>query len=66
VQGTVIIEALLDTSGKMGRARIVSKPSVLDAAALNAVLQWEFQPATRNGAPIAISMTTTVSFSMRR
>ena len=63
-QGTVIIEALLDTMGKVGRARVVSKPSVLDAAALNAVLQWEFQPATRNGAPIAVAMTSTVTFSL--
>jgi TonB family protein len=66
VQGTVLIEALLETSGKIGRARILSKPSVLDAAALNAVLQWEFTPATRNGAPMAVSMTTTVRFSLGR
>jgi len=65
-QGTVIIEALLDTMGKVGRARVVSKPSVLDAAALNAVLQWEFQPATSNGAPMAVAMTSTVTFSLGR
>jgi TonB family protein len=63
-QGTVVIEALLDTTGKVGRARVLSKPSVLDAAALTAVLQWEFQPAMRNGAPAAVAMTTTVSFSL--
>jgi TonB family protein len=65
VSGTVIIECLLDTEGHLGRARILSKPSVLDAAALNAVLQWEFSPAILNGAPIATSMTMTVSFSVR-
>lgn len=64
VQGTVLIEALIDTSGKVGRAHILSKPSVFDAAALNAVLQWEFAPATRNGAPVTTAMTTTVSFSL--
>jgi TonB family protein len=64
VQGTVIIEALVDTAGRVGRANIVSKPSVLDAAALNAVLGWEFIPATRNGMPIATSMTSTVSFNL--
>ena len=63
-QGTVIIEALVDTAGKVGRANVVSKPSVLDVAALNAVLGWEFTPATRNGTPIAMSMTSTVSFSI--
>ena len=63
-QGTVIIECLIDTRGLLGRANVLSKPSVLDAAALNAVLQWEFSPATRNGAPIAVAMTSTVTFSL--
>jgi TonB family protein len=66
VQGTVLIECLIDTHGLIGRARILSKPSVLDAAALNAVLQWEFAPVTVNGTPVAIAMTSTVSFRLGR
>ena len=65
VSGMVMIECLIDTQGRLSRARLVSKPSVLDAAALTAVLQWEFSPATLNGKPIAVSMTTMVSFSVR-
>jgi TonB family protein len=64
VTGTVIVECLLDTQGRLGRARVLSKPSVLDAAALDAVLKWEFSPATVNGAPVATAMTTTVTFAL--
>ena len=61
-QGSVIIEALLDIRGNVGRARLVSPPSVLDAAAIQAVLQWQFTPATRDGVPVAVAMTTRVDF----
>jgi TonB family protein len=66
IQAVVVIEALMDEQGNIGRARVMSQPSVLDAAALEAVLQWQFKPATRNGSPIAIVMTTTVNFSLVR
>jgi TonB family protein len=61
-EGRVVIEALLDIRGTIGRAHIVSQPSVLDAAAVQAVLQWKFTPATRDGAPVAVAITTLVDF----
>lgn len=63
-QGTVIIEALIDRNGNVGRARVLSKPSVLDAASLQAVLQWQFEPATRGGQPVPTVFTGTVSFNI--
>ena len=60
--GRVVIEALLDVRGHIGRAHIVSQPSVLDAAAVQAVLQWKFTPATRDGVPVAIAILTRVDF----
>src|SRR5688572_25949005 len=64
-QGSVVIEVLVDTRGRIGRANIVSQPSLLDAAAVQAVLQWEFTPATRDGVPTAIAIMTRVDFRVR-
>jgi outer membrane biosynthesis protein TonB len=35
---------------------------MLDAAAIDAVLQWEFQPTLLNGVATAVIMTVTVQF----
>ena len=65
MQGSVVIEVLLDTRGTIGRVHIVSPPSVLDAAAVQAVLQWQFTPATRDGVPTAIAIMNRVDFRVR-
>lgn len=64
-EGSVVIELLLDIRGSIGRVHVVSPPSVLDAAAVQAVLQWQFTPATRDGVPTAIAITTRVDFRVR-
>jgi TonB family protein len=40
IQGTVVVEATLDTDGAVGDARVVSGPPELRKAALQSVLQW--------------------------
>jgi protein TonB len=37
---------------------------LLDAAALEAVRQWEFTPTLLNGVPTAVIMTVTVNFRL--
>jgi protein TonB len=37
---------------------------LLDAAALEAVRQWEFTPTTLNGVPVPVIMTVTVNFAL--
>jgi TonB family protein len=65
IQGVVIIEALIDTNGKVVDARVLRSIPALDAAALGAVKQWEFTPTLVNGVPANILMTTTVNFTRR-
>jgi TonB family protein len=60
----VTIEALLDTQGNVVRAHIVGKPSVFDASALEAILQWKFKPAMRNGSPVVVAIQVIVNFTM--
>ncbi|HEY2018853.1 MAG TPA: M56 family metallopeptidase [Bryobacteraceae bacterium] len=44
VQGTVAVEAVLDSSGNVSEARVVSGPQELRRAAQQSVLQWHFKP----------------------
>ena len=46
VQGVVILEALIGVEGKVTNARVLRSVPLLDQAALDAVMQWEF---TRRG-----------------
>jgi periplasmic protein TonB len=62
VEGTVIVEFLIDTDGRVSQARVVSSVPLLDAAALACVREWLFRPAVRQGRPIASIARAPVSF----
>lgn len=63
VQGIVIIEAVIDRQGNVTEARVLKPlPFGLDAAALDAVRQWKFQPGTLNGEPVPVYYNLTVNF----
>jgi protein TonB len=65
VQGLVILEAVIDSSGRVESARVLRSLSLLDDAALEAVRQWRFEPARLNGQPVPVVMTVTVNFSLQ-
>jgi TonB family protein len=44
IRGVVIVEARIDTTGKVVNARILRSIRLLDQAALDAVRQWRFKP----------------------
>lgn len=44
IQGTVTVEAVLDGSGNVSEARVLSGPQELRRAAQQSVLQWHFKP----------------------
>ena len=58
VRGSVVLLGIVDRNGSVRDVRVVQslEPS-LDAAAREAFAQWEFQPATRRGDPVAIAVT---------
>jgi protein TonB len=49
IEGVVVVEILIDDTGRVARMRIVQSVPLLDAAALDAVRQWIFLPAVRHG-----------------
>jgi protein TonB len=62
VQGVVIIEATIDTSGLVSDARVLRSIPLLDQPAIDAVKQWEFTPTLLDGRPVPVIMTVTVNF----
>lgn len=64
IQGVVIIEAVIDGTGRVADARVLRSIKLLDQAALDAVRQWEFTPTLLNGRPTNIIMSVSVSFTL--
>jgi protein TonB len=65
VQGVVIIEAVIGPSGKVQEAKVLRSIPLLDAAALDAVKQWEYTPTLLNNQPVPVIMTVTVNFTLQ-
>jgi TonB family protein len=64
IQGVVMIEAIIGVDGRVTGTRLIRSVPQLDAAALDAVRQWEYTPTTLAGKPVEVIMTVTVNFSM--
>jgi protein TonB len=64
VEGTVILEAVIDTTGRVTQLRVLRSVPLLDQAAIEAVQQWRYTPSTYNGRPVSVLMTITVRFTL--
>jgi protein TonB len=64
VQGVVIVEAVIDATGRVSGTRLLRSIPLLDEAALAAVRQWVFTPTRLNGEPTSVVMTVTVRFTL--
>jgi TonB family protein len=65
VQGVVVIEVTISTTGDVSTARVLRSVPLLDQAALDAVKEWGFEPVLLNGVPVPVIMTVTVNFSLQ-
>jgi len=63
VQGAVAIQARVEPDGRVSHARVLQSIAPLDQAALDAVLQWEFEPLIVDGESVTYLLTTTVVFN---
>jgi protein TonB len=64
MQGTVVLEATISTSGTIENLRVISGPIMLQQAALDAVKQWRYRPFLLNGQPIEVATTVNVVFKL--
>ena len=62
VRGTVILEVTIDVDGTVKDARVLRSLPILDAAALEAVRQWRYEPTMIGGKPVPVIMTVPVAF----
>lgn len=62
VEGVVVVEILIDATGRVARARVIQSVPLLDSAALETVRQWAFEPAIKGGRPVATVALAPVSF----
>jgi len=64
VQGAVVLQALIDKTGKIEDLHVVSGPAILSAAAQEAVKQWHFKPYYQGGQPVETEARITVNFTI--
>ena len=57
VQGSVILEAVTDISGRVAKVRVITGHPLLQVAAIQAVQQWVYEPYIINGYPKAVVFT---------
>ena len=64
-QGTVVLEIVIDEHGNPTNFKILNPLGLgLDEKAVEAVRQWRFRPATKNGKPVAVVARIDVSFRL--
>ncbi len=64
--GSVVISAIIDKTGHIGRLVPIASPSgSLTAAAMDAVKTYVYKPYLLNGQPTEVDTTITVNFSLR-
>lgn len=64
VQGTVLLEVIIDEHGDVVEAKVLRSLPLLDDAALEAVRQWRYEPGQLHGRPVPVVMTVAVPFRL--
>ncbi len=65
LEGTVVVECVIDAHGRVQNAAVLRGVPLLDAAALEAVRQWVYAPSLLDGVPVEVVMTVTLTFQLR-
>ena len=64
ISGTVVIQATISKSGTVENPRVVSGPTMLRQAALDAVKSWRYRPYLLDGTPVEVDTTVNVVFNL--
>ena len=65
VQGVVLLDVTVGTDGTVKGLRLTKSVPLLDQAAMDAVNQWQFEPALLNGVPVEVEVTITINFTLK-
>ncbi len=65
ISGDVRVDALIDANGRVTTMKVVSGPTLLHQAAMDALRLWKYQPATLNGNSVPMHLTVTIQFRLQ-
>jgi TonB family protein len=66
ISGDVVVDALIDATGKVTTMKVLNGPAVLHNSAMEALRQWRYQPATLDGTAVPMHLTVTIQFRIPR
>ena len=64
VEGSVVLNALIGRDGNIQKLQVLSGPTILSAAAREAVQQWRFRPYLQSGEAVETESRITVNFTI--
>jgi TonB family protein len=66
IEGDVVLEIIVRRDGSVGNVRVLRTLGAgLEQKAIDAVRQWRFGPATRQGVPVDVVVEVSVGFTLR-
>ena len=65
IQGTVMLQIVVGTNGKVRDARVIRSIPMLDEGALAAAREWEFTPTVVDGKPVPVLLTLELDFNVK-
>jgi protein TonB len=65
VSGDVRLDALIDANGRVTTMKVISGPTLLRQAAMDALRQWKYQPAALDGKFVPMHLTVTLQFRLQ-
>lgn len=64
IQGEVVLQISVDSSGKVTSARPISGPPMLIEAAVDCVKAWKYRPFEKNGVNVPVTGTVSLFFAL--
>jgi TonB family protein len=65
ISGTVVLHGVIAKDGSLQQIEVVSGPDELRQAAIDAVMQWQYQPTTLSGKPVEAATTISLVFGSK-
>ena len=67
VEGQVVLQALIQADGTVGKVEVLKGPGEgwgFEAAAIEAVKQWRYEPALQYNRPVTVYYTVVINFRL--
>jgi TonB family protein len=64
IQGTIVFQIQVDTTGKIESIKFVSGPLMLQQAAIDCLKQWTYHPFEKDGKPVEATGPVSIEFSL--